>query len=218
MKPCPLCHSEAAPIPPVWERPLFDCPECGLVFVDPAAHLSHEDEHARYATHENHPEDQGYRDFLDRLAQPLVERLLPGTHGLDFGSGPGPVLAAMLTERGFPTTPWDPYFAPDSAAMAREWAFISCTEVVEHLSDPARSWALLDRLLAPGGLLGVMTTVLTDDVDLDTWWYLRDPTHVVFYRPATLTWIARRFSWEIERLDGEPNVTFFRKPMGLKEV
>ena len=39
--------------------------------------------------------------FLGRLAEPLVERLDPGASGLDFGCGPGPALAAMLTRRGY---------------------------------------------------------------------------------------------------------------------
>ncbi len=211
MKPCPLCTAAADSIPPVWDRTLFDCPVCRLVFVDPAGHLGPEDERARYATHNNDPEDQGYRDFLDRLGLPLIERLPPGAEGLDFGAGPGPVLAQMLTERGFPTTPWDPYFAPNPALLSRQWEFIACTEVVEHLHDPAATFALLGRLLVPGGVLGVMTTILTDEVELDSWWYLRDPTHVVFYRPATLEWIAQRHSWTLECLEDSANVSFFRK-------
>lgn len=211
MKPCPLCSNAAPPIPPVWDRPLFDCPVCRLVFVDPAAHLGPEEERARYATHQNSAEDQGYRDFLDRLALPLIERLAPGAEGLDFGAGPGPVLAQMLTESGFPTSAWDPYFTPDPTLLERQWDFVACTEVVEHLHDPAETFAVLDRILAPGGLLGVMTTVLTPEVTLDDWWYARDPTHVVFYRPETLEWIARRRGWALERPENSPNVSFFRK-------
>ena len=118
--PCPLC---GAPVHGArlesHGRSLYDCGECGLVFVDPRTLPPADEERARYETHDNNPEDQGYRDFLDRLAIPLAKRLAPGASGLDFGSGPGPTLSVMLTERGFPTETWDPFFAPDPAPTLR---------------------------------------------------------------------------------------------------
>jgi len=56
---------------------------------------------------------------------------------------------------------------------------------------------VIDRLLKPDGWLGVMTEIQDDDAAFATWWYLRDPTHVAFYRRETMTWIAQNFGWQL---------------------
>ena len=167
---------------------------------------SMDQERARYETHENDPADPRYRSFLDRLATPLAERLEPGAEGLDVGSGPGPALSQMLTERGFPTAIWDPFFAPDPAPLVRRWDFVTCSETVEHFHDPAGGWARLFDLVQPGGWLGVMTEPIPDgaphplEIDsLAAWWYARDPTHVALHRDRTFGWLAHRYGAELFR-------------------
>ncbi|MBD3640238.1 MAG: class I SAM-dependent methyltransferase [Marinobacter sp.] len=164
----------------------------------PQSRLSADEERAIYELHENDPEDAGYRRFLSKLANPLTERLPPGAEGLDFGSGPGPALAGMLEEAGFSMALYDPFFHPDKASLARTYDFITCTEVVEHLHEPAEAFSLLDRSLRPGGWLGIMTCFQTDDDRFDNWHYRRDPTHVVFYRQATFEWLAGTYGWTLE--------------------
>ena len=102
-------------------------------------------------------------------------------------------------ERGFPTHNYDLFFYDDEALLSRKYDFVVCTEVLEHLRRPADDLARLEVLLKPGGLLGVMTGVLEDDASFGDWWYRRDFTHICFYRPETLAWIARRFGWELSR-------------------
>lgn len=208
---CPLCSDDRIrPFARVGDDRYHRCPSCDLVFLDPELRPDRGVERARYETHENDPEDPRYRAFLDRLAGPLIDRLAPGAHGLDYGSGPGPALSVMLEERGFPTEIYDPFFAPDPAPLRRRYDFVTCSETAEHFHDPGGELARLDGLLRPGGWLGLMTGVLTDDIDFPTWWYARDPTHVAFYSPATLEWIAGHFGWTLER--PSTNVALFRKP------
>ncbi|HEX4048743.1 MAG TPA: class I SAM-dependent methyltransferase [Elusimicrobiota bacterium] len=164
-----------------------------------AQHADSARERARYETHRNSPDDPGYRAFLDRLLAPLTAVLPAGAEGLDYGCGPGPTASAMLRERGFRTFDYDPFFFPDARPLARTFDFIVCTEVLEHLRRPAEDLARLAGLLKPGGLLGAMTGVLEDDASFEGWWYRRDFTHVMFYRPETLDWIARRWGWELSR-------------------
>ena len=166
-----------------------------------------DEERSRYETHENDPEDPRYRAFLDRLAAPLRSRLTEGMRGLDVGSGPGPTLSVMLTESGFPTEIWDPFFAPDPAPLSRRWDFVTCTETVEHFHDPARDWQRLFGLLRPGGWLAVMTE-LYGETPLEEWWYARDPTHVSLHRDRTLEWIAKRWDAALER--PAPTVALYR--------
>ncbi|MBI5201901.1 MAG: class I SAM-dependent methyltransferase, partial [Elusimicrobia bacterium] len=136
-------------------------------------------------------------------------RLAPGAEGLDYGCGPGPTASVMMRERGFAMTDYDPYFAPDAAALSRSYDFVVATEVLEHLRRPAGDLARLDGLLKPGGILGAMTGVLEDDAAFAGWWYRGDFTHIAFYRPETLAWISRRFGWELARPSRD--VALFRK-------
>lgn len=213
LAPCPLCRS--ADVRPHAERRgsrYHRCGVCRLVFLDPAQRPSANEERAHYGTHQNDPDDPGYRAFLARLADPLAERLPPGAEGLDFGAGPGPALARMLEERGFPMRVYDPFFAPDADALRRTYDFVTCTETAEHFHHPAAELARLDGLLRPGGWLGVMTEMLDDARDFATWRYARDPTHVCFYAPETMRWIADAYGWRMER--PARNVVLFHKSAG----
>lgn len=207
---CPLCLAGgAAPLGTVHGRDFLDCRECGLAFVHPGQRPAADDERARYETHHNDPADPGYRAFLSRLLDPLLARLPAGAEGLDYGSGPGPTLSVMLREAGHPTVDYDPFFAPDASRLGRSYDFITCSETVEHFFDPAAEFARLDDLLRPGAWLAIMTTMRDDARAFATWWYVRDRTHVCFYRARTMEWIAGRFGWSLER--PATNVALFRK-------
>lgn len=177
--------------------------------MDPADRLAPKAERAHYLTHQNDSHDMRYRDFLDRLALPLLARLTPRAEGLDMGAGPGPTLSLMLQERGFPMEIHDPYFAPNPRALERSYDFITATEVVEHFYWPEQEFRRFDRLLRPGGTLGIMTEMLLDERPFEKWHYPRDPTHVSFYRIRTMEWIAARFGYAVEF--PRPNVVLFRK-------
>lgn len=111
----------------------------------------------------NDPEDADYRRFLARLAGPLLQRLPSDATGLDYGCGPGPALACMLREAGLQIRLFDPFFAPDPAALDDLYDFITCTETIEHFHHPAEEFARFDRMVRPGGWLAVMTCFVTDE-------------------------------------------------------
>lgn len=206
---CPLCAGRSVPFHRT-DRDFLRCGTCALTFVPAAQHAPPADERARYETHRNSPDDAGYRAFLDRLLVPLAAALAPGTRGLDYGSGPGPTASVMMRERGFVMRDYDPFFAADEEALSGSYDFVVCTEVVEHFRRPAENVEILDGLLVPGGTLGVLTGVLEDDASFPGWWYHHDLTHIAFYRPETLAWIARRFGWTLERPSRD--AALFRKP------
>lgn len=190
---CLLCGT--AHVPPfarLGDRDYFRCPHCQLTFLHPLQMPDLATEKAQYDLHENNPDDPGYRAFLRRVANPLVERLAPGSFGLDFGCGPGPALAAMLGERGFVMEIYDPIYFQDESVLENRYDFITCTEVVEHFHHPTQDLARMLSLLKPGGWLAIMTSWLTDDIDFARWHYPRDPTHVCFFRPETFTWLAQQ--------------------------
>ncbi|WP_029011372.1 class I SAM-dependent methyltransferase [Azospirillum halopraeferens] len=208
---CPLCGAPgAAPFATVRGRRYRRCGTCRLTFLEPAQRPDAAAERAEYALHTNDPADPRYRRFLARATDPLLDRLAPGAEGLDFGCGPGPAVPAMLGERGFAVRTWDPFFAPDADALARTYDFVVCTEVAEHFHRPDAAFARIDGLLRPGGWLALMTGILRDDTAFAGWPYIREASHVVFYRPQTLDWIARRFGWTAE--PAGTDVVLFGKP------
>ena len=177
-------------------RLYWRCPICQATLLDPPHYLSAEAERAYYGLHRNEFADVAYRRFLSRLADPLSQHLAAGAVGLDFGCGPGPVLAQMLCDAGFTMHCYDPFFCPDESALQRRYDFITCTESIEHFHRPAVEFDLFERVLKPGGWLGLMTCFQTDDSRFARWQYRRDPTHVVFFREQTFRVIAAQRQWE----------------------
>lgn len=209
---CPVCEgSEGRPFQAIGGRAYGRCERCQATFLLPAHLPTAEAEHAEYALHRNTGDDAGYRQFLQRLAEPLLQRLAPRRHGLDFGCGPGPVLADLLRAAGHTVALYDPFFQPDTAALQARYDFITCTEVIEHFHQPAAEFRRLDEMLHPGGWLALMTRFQTDDARFAQWHYRRDPTHVVFYREHTLHWLAQHHGWRCEIPCA--NVALMRKPL-----
>lgn len=196
---CPVCErAELQHFQSIKQQHYLRCRECQCTVMAPECRLSAEQEKAIYQYHDNNPGDPGYRRFLSKVADPLLARLPRGANGLDFGCGPGPVLAGMLEEVGMTMALYDPFFYPQPDVLQQQYDFITCTEVLEHLHQPASVLRQLDGLLKPGGLLAVMTCFQTDDTRFASWHYRRDPTHVVFYKEETLESIAKQHQWSLE--------------------
>ena len=209
--PCPVCRAAGTGrFLGIEDRNYWRCPTCEATFLDPAQRPGPVEELAHYRHHENDPDDPHYRRFLSKLSDPLLAALPPGCRGLDYGCGPGPALAAVLTEAGHEVQLYDPFFHPDRQALDQCYDFITCTETAEHFHHPAREFDRLGGMLKPGGMLGVMTCFQTDDARFADWHYRKDPTHVVFYRAATLAVIARQRHWSFE--SPAKDVALMRKP------
>ena len=79
---CPLCGSGGATRfftsrEKAGSRDFHRCGVCDLVFVPERFHLDAAGQEARYLTHNNDPEDSGYRDFLSRLLYRKVYLFYP---------------------------------------------------------------------------------------------------------------------------------------------
>ena len=129
--------------------------------------------------------------------------------GLDFGCGPGPALAKMFNDAGYIMDIYDPYFFPNETIFSKLYDFISCTEVLEHVFDPAKVIFDLNKILKKDGWLGIMTNFYDENIDFASWYYRKDPTHVAFYSKETLTNIASNMSWTLEFPD--KNIVLFKK-------
>ncbi|HEY8569754.1 class I SAM-dependent methyltransferase [Microbulbifer sp.] len=207
---CPLCRHPAAHFYHRDKlRAYYQCAECALVFVPPEFHLSPSAEKAYYDLHENSMNDEGYQRFLNRCAEPLLERLPPAASGLDFGCGPAPLLARLLEQAGHAMATYDLYYQPDSTVLHSQFDFIVSTEVVEHLADPLRVLQMLWHRIEPGGLLALMTKLVASPERFANWHYIRDPTHIVFFSEQTFQWLAQYLQAELEIC--APDVIFLKK-------
>ncbi|MDD3609481.1 MAG: class I SAM-dependent methyltransferase [Halothiobacillaceae bacterium] len=196
--PCPLCGTQAA----FWQadarRPYLRCPLCELVFVPSPWQLDSASEKSEYDKHRNALDDPGYRRFLERPFAALRERVSPPAEGLDFGCGPGPLLARLLEEEGFSIALYDPFYANAPDTLSRRYDFITATEVFEHLREPGRTLQRLLNCLRPGGWLVVMTKRVRDREAFARWHYTHDPTHVAFFSETSFTWIAKQHNLHLD--------------------
>lgn len=182
-------------------REYFKCQECELIFVPEKYFLSPEEEKAEYDLHSNNPNDSEYRKFLSRLFNPMQQYLTRGSCGLDFGSGPGPALSAMFEEAEYPMDIYDRFYAPDNTVFEKTYDFITSTETLEHLHNPAYELKRLWDILKPGGVLGVMTQLVLDKEKFARWRYKDDMTHICFFSVATFRWLTSKWNARLEFAD-----------------
>lgn len=205
---CPLCsRDKTIEFYQDKKRPYWLCQHCELVYVAEADILGPAEEKAEYDKHQNQAEDLGYREFLNRCLEPLINRLSPRAKGLDFGCGPGPTLSLMAKEQGFDMENYDPFYAHKAELLKQQYDFITMTEVIEHVRHPRLVLDLLNGLLKPGGTLAVMTKRRTEPERFAGWHYKNDPTHIRFYNEFSLGYIAQHYGWTMELIDKD--VVFF---------
>ena len=209
---CPLCYGRfVSDFYQDFYRAYFRCQNCSLIFVDPESFLSSSEEKARYELHQNSSEARGYREFLNRLVEPLSVRLgKKELKGLDFGCGPCPTLPFMLEERGYLMSFYDPYFADNPSLLDKEYDFVTCSEAMEHFNSPAKEWNLLLARVKPGGWLGIMTNLSAEAENFGQWYYKNDLTHVSFYSRDTFSFLAERDALKVEFIGND--VILIRKP------
>ena len=199
MQDCIVCSSnQIEPFTTSDNLDYWKCNFCKTKFLDKKHYVDKSSEKKRYLEHENIIEDEGYRTFLSKLTNPLKNRIQLNAKGLDFGCGHGPALADMLKKDEYSIDLYDPFFFPNKEIFKKKYDFITCTETAEHFFNPKKEFDLINSLLNKGGWLGVMTSFLTTNEAFDSWYYRRDPTHVVFYAEETFGVIAQQRNWHCE--------------------
>lgn len=190
-------------------REYWQCQHCQLVYVPAQWHLSLPRERAEYDLHENTFEDQGYLQFLRRLGDPLLDRLVPNSRGLDVGCGPGPVLQKWLRSQGMQVEVYDKFYAPNQQVLLCQYDFVTATEVVEHLSAPGLSLMAMWQLVRSQGQLALMTKRVKSVEAFAGWHYKNDPTHIAFFSEASFKWLAGH--WQAELTFADKDVVIFTK-------
>ncbi|VVM25363.1 hypothetical protein BSPWISOXPB_3418 [uncultured Gammaproteobacteria bacterium] len=70
--------------------------------------------------------------------------------------------------------------------------------MVEHLSEPRFELNRLFGLLKKGGVLAIMTQMITKETDFSTWYYKNDPTHIFFFSEKTMRYLAQQWGVKIK--------------------
>lgn len=187
------------------------CDVCELITMDPQSFVTREEEHNIYDDHQNSIDDPRYVAFFYHF---LNNAVFPydngGKKGLDFGSGPSPVLAQILERfHGFDMDIYDYFYAAEKVYEHQKYDMVTCTEVVEHLKNPLAYFTLFNELLKPNGTLSIMTSFhKNSDIHFSNWHYARDKTHVSFYTPKTMTYLANKVGLKIIYTDNCRYTTF----------
>ncbi len=173
----------------------YFCCNCHYIMLSANLLPDPQTEKKRYQNHDNTRENQGYVDILQEFINwGLKDKLTEIDVALDYGCGPGPVLAELLEELGLRVNIYDPFFYPDLDFKGQKYDLITATEVFEHFHHPLTEIKELIRLLSPGGFLAITTNFHPGPKDFPDWWYHRDPTHVGFYNKKTIHYITAEFS------------------------
>lgn len=105
----------------------------------------------------------------------------------------------MLEEQGAKVELYDLYYFPEKAVLAQQYDFVTATEVVEHLREPASELERIWDCVKPGGILGIMTRLVRNREAFSCWHYKNDPTHIQFFSLPTLRYLAAQWQAEFEQ-------------------
>ena len=191
----------------------FHCHDCQFIFKDRANYVTSTQELQQYQQHNNTFESTGYvqmfQSFIDVVVQPHKEEVKTA---LEFGSGPGPVLAQLLRREGFEVDIYDKYFSPQKVYEHKQYDLITSTEVIEHIDDPLALFAFFKTHLRAGGYLGLMTQFHHNTPkSFLQWWYRKDPTHISFFRPHTFEVLAKKFDFTLLFCDDKKTILLQQK-------
>lgn len=206
---CPLCENTNSKekVHHLKGRDFFLCGECDLIFADPDKLVSGDDEKERYLKHQNNERDSGYINFLSRVLTPLKEFIKTNDAGLDYGSGPYPMLKELMEEEGHHIEAYDPFFNP--IALKEKYDYIVSTEVIEHFHTPRKDFDKIIGLLKSGGIFALMTGIRYSEISFKNWYYIQDDTHISLYSPKTIMWICQLYHLEI--IYEARNIYFLKK-------
>jgi SAM-dependent methyltransferase len=199
---CRLCNTSSPIFHIELNRYYLKCPTCAAIFISRKFLPNEKNEIDRYERHNNNIKDPGYRKFVSPITQAILTSFTENHQGLDFGSGPGPVITSMLREKGFSVETYDPFFDYRPEVLNNTYDYIACCEVVEHFHDPIIEFKRLRQLLKPKGKLLIMTELYHEELNFENWYYKNDPTHVFFYQESTFKWIKDTFNFKSIQFTG----------------
>lgn len=205
---CPLCKHTGIPFHTYEDRNYLQCSYCESVFLETQDLPHPKAEKERYDLHHNRMDDEGYIEFLKPVIKAVLNENSPEDSGLDFGSGPNPVLTKLLQEKGFSIAGYDPIYRHSESVFRCKYDYITCCEVIEHFHQPAEEFDTLRELLKEEGKLYCKTSLYNNSIDFNEWYYKNDFTHSFFYTIKALEYIQQE--WDFQSLVIESELITFK--------
>lgn len=196
---CPICASKTTFIDHHSFGRYHRCVKCEFIVKNRADQLDKKDQVKIYSNHNNSIEDKHYVDYFYHFLEAAVFPYVKGKKALDFGSGPSPVLAQILsTFHDFDMDIYDLFFAPEKIYQGKKYDLITCTEVMEHIDQPKPYFELFAKHLKEDGILSIMTSHSPKTKeDFMDWYYIRDKSHIGFYNEKNIAYLAKDAGLEI---------------------
>jgi SAM-dependent methyltransferase len=194
----------------------FSCRDCGFVFANPVPDREAiAGFYAALADEEYSQEDEGRGRNFRVILQRLRAFVPPGSALLDVGAASG-IFLNLAREGGYRVTGIEPsaalvadakdrygleLFCGSAEQFATREKFMAVTllDVLEHVTDPDAFLGVLERFLAPGGTL----VIVTPDIDSlaarimgGRWWHFR-VAHVNFFNRRSLDRLLERHGFEV---------------------
>lgn len=235
---CPVCLScSLSRLPKLRHIGYSRCRDCGFTFANPIPsnafleRFYNSDFYNNYRSLEAEqiPSDRYYSaSFSDVCRVADLVQIDRSARILDFGCGPGSLVALMRDERGY-TNVEGLELNQQSVAVARsrygleiasaldqlrerQYDLIFLVEVIEHVPRPREFIDVVSSFLKPGGTL----LVTTDSVrNLPSHLFPRysghftGPSHVSLFTETSMSRLLRQSGYKITRLDTDPSHEFF---------
>jgi 2-polyprenyl-6-hydroxyphenyl methylase/3-demethylubiquinone-9 3-methyltransferase len=181
----------------------YRCPNCQFLFTTAFDQFTNED-FLRYVYNEDYLlVDPDYQESRPRGTAANLCHLFSGAKPqriLDYGGGDGR-LAELLRAAGFPQVDtYDPFVPRYSARPPHRFDCVVCFEVVEHSTDPVRTFAEMDDFLTGSGLIIFSTLLQPADIDQLglNWWYAGPRNgHVSLFSRASLEKVVQPFGFKL---------------------
>ena len=201
---CPLCHSESETA--VGSKNGYTvqrCNTCGLMYADPMPSMAELDAiYAEYGV--NKKNIVRWREKVRRWVRRLflVEKLAPRGRSLDIGCNTGFAAAAAnrygydaygidlgresieIARDMFPDCHFELATAQEIASRGERFELVTCSEVIEHLTELDGFAAALQTLVAPGGILYLTTPDAGHRLvprDKLSWNEISPPHHLIYF-------------------------------------
>ena len=191
---CPLCNSSSTPIFHTDNSTkYYRCSDCELIFLSKKSILSFDEERGRYASHNNVSSDPRYIKYLTKTVDFVEPHRDSNSKILDFGSGKNAVLEYVYKNRGIKIDSYDPMYGIGLSLEKKSYDIVILCEVIEHLINPKKELEFINSLLKTDGMIFIRTSIFNDSMDFATWWYRKDPTHIIFFSNRTIEKIRELF-------------------------
>jgi 2-polyprenyl-6-hydroxyphenyl methylase/3-demethylubiquinone-9 3-methyltransferase len=196
----------------------YRCPACRFIFTTAFDDFT-KDDFLRYVYNDDYLlVDPDYLGERARWNADLLVHLFSGTRPgriLDYGGGNG-ALADHLRAAGFPAVEtFDPFVPRHSARPPGRFDCVLCFEVVEHSTDPERTFADICDSLDDPGLILFSTQLQPPDIDRQglNWWYAGPRNgHVSLFSRASLQALLEPFGFGLASFNHSLHALFREIP------